>query len=101
VQLYATTPVTDWRIVCSESFGLQPRQLSTLCAIVAFWNVEGVPMPVTELQRVEQKPQDDDSYRVNAHIVSHLVRMALVVETGPKHKRSWKPTRMGLDRVRQ
>jgi hypothetical protein len=93
------TWIGDWRCMTQESFGLQPRQLSTLAAIVAFFLVEDEPMPSAELHRYEAKAESEGIYTVDAGCVSQLVRLAPVDRLGSQAERLWRPTRAGIHRV--
>ena len=99
MQLY-TTQRGDWICVARESFGLQPVQLATLCAIVAWDTVQdGEPMPVTELFRAAS--ESDGFYRLNAHQApGELMRLGLLKRVGPPHQRGYTPTMAGRRRVR-
>lgn len=100
MELYSESPVSNWRCVARESFGLQPRQLATLVAIVAFFRVQdGEPMPSAELHRFERSAESEGIYGIDASCVSYLVRQALVDRLGSQAERYWRPTRAGLRRV--
>lgn len=93
------TPVGDWRCICQESFGLQPRQLGTLAAIVAYSETTGEPMPAAELTRYARTADCEGYYRLDPGCASALAKMALVTAVGPQNARAWAPTRAGVRRL--
>jgi hypothetical protein len=88
----------SWQARCRAEFGVTPRELGALIAIVAYHRVHAETMPLEELQRAAG--EHDDFYALDPRRApSALWQAGLIERVGPPRRRSYRPTRRGMQRV--